>query len=207
MSARLSTLCPPDRRCLSASAQLHRRRCTSRWSPAPTRETLDGSADRSVDGCWVHGTSVQPVACVAGLTRDFDFVIAAPGQRLERLVGLLYDRGLELASRVDRDGEVTATISNPRVAVTRLRLDAPSGAYFFNAETGLRIDLLFDFPVPASTLAKNAIRTKIRSRVLRVASESDLLSLKKIAREKRSSSRDAEDIAFLEARGAGGSHE
>jgi hypothetical protein len=36
--------------------------------------------------------------------------------------------------------------------------------------------------------------------VLRVASESDLLRLKKIARDRRSSPGDAEDIAFLEAR-------
>jgi hypothetical protein len=43
-------------------------------------------------------------------------------------------------------------------------------AYFFNAETGLRIDLVFDFPIPAATLAEHATRTKIRARVVDVAS-------------------------------------
>jgi hypothetical protein len=134
------------------------------------------------------------------VTRDFDFVIPQPGERLEQLVTIFYGRGLELAARVSRAGDVTATIDNPRVATTRLRLDAPASAYFLNPETGLRIDLLFDFPVPAAELAKNATRTKIRSRALRVASEDDLLRLKKIAGVQRSAPGDAEDVAFLEAR-------
>ena len=134
------------------------------------------------------------------VTRDFDFVIPQPGERLERLVECFYDRGLELASRVNRAGDITATIANPRVAVTRLRLDAPASAYFLNPETGLRIDLLFDFPLPAAELAKGARRTKVRSRALRVASEDDLLRLKKIARAQRSAPGDAEDVAFLESR-------
>jgi hypothetical protein len=65
---------------------------------------------------------------------------------------------------------------------------------------GLRIDLLFDFPLPAATLAEHATRTKIRARVFAIASETDLLRLKQIARAARSAPGDAEDIAFLEAR-------
>jgi hypothetical protein len=136
------------------------------------------------------------------VTRDFDFVISRPGDRLLNLVDVFYDRGLELASRVNDEGDVTATIDNRRVAATRLRLDAPSSAYFLKAETGLRIDLLFDFPVPAATLAEHATLTKVRSYALRVASEADLLRLKKIARQRRASPGDAEDIAFLETRRA-----
>jgi hypothetical protein len=134
------------------------------------------------------------------VTRDFDLVIARPGDTLGRLLDVFYDRGLELASRVDAAGEVTATIDNRKVAGARLRLDAPSSAYFLNPRTGLRIDLLFDFPLPARTLARRATTVKARSTVLRIASESDLLRLKKIARDQRSSPGDAVDIAFLEAR-------
>lgn len=134
------------------------------------------------------------------VTRDFDFVIAQPGDRLEKVLAVLYDRGLELASRLSGDGEVTATISNRKVASVRLRLDAPASAYFFNPRTGFRIDLLFDFPLPASTLAARATRTKVRSYVFHVASEADLLQLKRIARASRSSPGDAQDVAFLEAR-------
>lgn len=136
------------------------------------------------------------------VTADFDFVIAQPGKRLQTLVDVFYDRGFALASRIDDAGDVTATITNRRVAAIRLRLDDPASAYFFKRQTGLRIDLLFDFPIPAATLAEHATRIKIRSHIFRIASEADLLRLKKIARARRSSSGDAEDIAFLEARRA-----
>lgn len=134
------------------------------------------------------------------VTRDFDFVVPVPGDRLEALVGVFYDRGLELAARINSTGDITATIDNRRVATVRLRLDAPSSAYFSHPKTGLRVDLLFDFPVPASRLAEHATRTTVRSHSLLVASEDDLLALKRIALANRASPGDAEDIAFLESR-------
>lgn len=134
------------------------------------------------------------------VTRDFDFVIAHPQDRLARTIGLFYDRGFELVSRLNQMGDVISTIANRKVAAARLRLDAPASAYFFNAETGLRVDLLFDFPVPAAKLAEHATRTKIRTHVFDVASEQDLLRLKRIARAARSAPGDAQDIAFLESR-------
>jgi hypothetical protein len=48
---------------------------------------------------------------------------------------------------LNETGDVAATIGNRRIAATRLRLDQPEGAFFYNAETGLRIDVLFDFPI------------------------------------------------------------
>ena len=134
------------------------------------------------------------------VTRDFDFVIAHPGDRLARTIGLFYDHGLQLASRLNEKGEVISTIANRRVAIIRLRVDAPASAYFFNAATGLRIDLLFDFPIAAAELAKHATRTKIRTHVFDIAAEKDLLRLKRIAKAARSAPGDAEDIAFLESR-------
>jgi hypothetical protein len=134
------------------------------------------------------------------VTRDFDFVVAQPGERLEEMIDVFYVRGLELVSRLSDDGDVISTIRNRRVASIRLRLDAPSSAYFFNPRTGLRVDLLFDFPIPAAILAARAIRTKVRSRLFYVASEEDLLRLKEIAKARRSSPGDVQDIAFLVAR-------
>jgi hypothetical protein len=134
------------------------------------------------------------------VTRDFDFVIAHPGDRLAPTIDLFYDRGLELVSRLNALGEVSSTIANRKVAAVRLRLDAPATAYFFNPRTGLRVDLLFDFPIPATKLAEHATRTKIRSHVFDIASEPDLLRLKRIAKAARSAPGDAEDIAFLESR-------
>jgi hypothetical protein len=62
--------------------------------------------------------------------------------------------------------------------------------------------LLFDFPLPAALLARRGTTVRARSRTFLVASEADLLRLKKIARAHRASPGDAEDIAFLEARRA-----
>ena len=160
---------------------------------------VDSLTELGLEPILVGGMAMV-IAGSRRVTRDFDFVIGSPGDLLRPLVETIYDQGLELASRVTHDGDIIATIDNARVAITRLRLDAPANAYFLNPETGLRVDLLFDFPVSAAELAKKARRTKIRSRVLRVASEEDLLRLKKMARADRSAPGDEEDIAFLEAR-------
>lgn len=136
------------------------------------------------------------------VTRDFDFVIAQPGDLLGRTIDLLYDHGLELVASLNKTGDASSTIGSRKVAAVRLRLDAPASAYFFNTRTGLRIDLLFDFPIPAATLAERATRARIRSQVFDIASEPDLLRLKRIAKKARSAPGDAEDIAFLEARRA-----
>ncbi len=136
------------------------------------------------------------------VTRDFDFVIELPGDRLAAALDVFYDRGLELASRLNETGDVTATIRNRRVAATRLRLDKPESAFFYNVETGLRIDVLFDFPIPARELADRSVPARTPAGVLKVASEPDLLRLKQIARSGRTLSTDEQDIAFLEARKA-----
>jgi len=134
------------------------------------------------------------------VTSDFDFVIAHPGERLQELVDVFYDHRLELVSRLDNRGAPKTTIDNRRVAAIRLRLDTPDSAYFFERKTGLRVDLLFDFPVPAARLAPGATRFKVRSHEFAVAAEADLLELKRIAQKGRSFAGDAQDIEFLEAR-------
>jgi hypothetical protein len=162
-------------------------------------EIVDELRDLGLDPVLVGGMALVTLGS-RRVTRDFDFVIAHPGHRLARAIGLFYVRGLELVARLDPAGDVISTISSRKVAAIRLRLDAPASAYFFNPTTGLRVDLLFDFPIPAATLAAHATRTKIRSHVFHVASEQDLLRLKKLAEAARSAPGDAEDIAFLQAR-------
>ncbi len=134
------------------------------------------------------------------VTRDFDFLIEAPGERVAEVVDLFYDRGFELVSRLDEAGDVRATIDNRRVASIRIRTDGPSSVYFFNRATRLRIDLLFDFPVAAEPIARAATRMKILGHVFAVASAADLLRLKEIASAARSFAGDAQDIEFLTSR-------
>lgn len=75
------------------------------------------------------------------------------------------------------------TIDNVNVAKLRLRKDTPESAYFYNPKTGLRIDLLFDFPISASELIKKATKKKIKSSFLHIANIDDLIRLKKIAKK------------------------
>ncbi|MEO8197286.1 MAG: hypothetical protein ABI689_11240 [Thermoanaerobaculia bacterium] len=164
-------------------------------------EIVDGLRALELDPVLVGGMALVVLGS-RRVTRDFDFVIARPNARLDGVVGLLYDRGLELVSSLDASGDVTSTITSRRVAVARLRLDAPASAHFFNPKTGLRVDLLFDFPIPAARLAERATRTRIRAHLFDIASEEDLLSLKKIALAARFAPGDVTDIAFLESRQA-----
>jgi hypothetical protein len=152
----------------------------------------DFLAEAAAIGKALRALGLEPVL-VGGMA-----LVILGSRRVTR--DLFYDRDLELASRLSDEGDVTATISTRRVASIRLRLDAPASAYFFNPRTGLRVDLLFDFPIPAATLAARATRTRVRARLFHVASEQDLLRLKRIAKARRSSPGDAQDIAFLEAR-------
>lgn len=163
-----------------------------------------GEVVAALTALGLHPTLVGGMALVVlgsqRVTRDFDFVVAQPAERLGELVDLFYRRGLELASRLDDHGDISATIDNPRVAAARLRLDAPVNASFLDPETRLRIDLLFDFPIPAAALAGRAARRTISSVVLRIASDDDLLHLKRLALADRASASDVQDIVFLEAR-------
>ena len=167
---------------------------------ATVAEIVQALRDLDLDPVLVGGMALVVLGS-RRVTRDFDFVIEHPGDRLNAVVGVLYDRGLELGSRIDDAGNVVSTIDNRKVAGIRLRLDAPVSAYFSNIGSGLRVDLLFDFPIPAAELAKNATRFKVRAQAFAMASEADLLRLKRIAVSNRTAPGDAEDIAFLESRG------
>lgn len=134
------------------------------------------------------------------VTRDFDFVISKSDELLEDLVRIFYRRGLELASKVNDEGDITATIDNPKIATLRIKMDKPDSIYFLNPKTGLKVDLLFDYPIGAEELEKTAKRIKIGSYVFLIASEKDLIRMKEIAKDKRSNPGDLQDLAFLRKR-------
>lgn len=131
------------------------------------------------------------------VTRDFDFLINASKEQIEQLTVVLYEEGFELASRIDESGKIIRTIDNQRVAVIRLRLDNPASVYFVHRPSGLRMDFLFDFPLLAKELAVRAKTITVQSHQFLVASQQDLLRLKKLAYRDRRSVADLQDIEFL----------
>jgi hypothetical protein len=179
---------------------------------ANTRDHVDevGRIAESLAALGVRPVLIGGMALVLlgsrRVTADFDFVIESPGGRLQSVVDVFYDRGFELASRLNTDGDITATIDNARVAAIRLRIDRPANAFFYNRRTRLRVDLLFDFPMAAAALLERATHLKVRSYTLAVASETDLLEMKQKARADRDFAGDAQDVEFLEARQRARSH-
>lgn len=131
------------------------------------------------------------------VTKDFDFLIAQEARKEKSVLKVFYKRGFELASRVNANGDVVTTINNESVAGIRLRHDAPESAYFYNRKTGLRIDLLFDFPMLADEFVRKAQKKKIKSYTFHIAAKEDLIQLKKIAYKNRGLSTDAQDLEFL----------
>lgn len=131
------------------------------------------------------------------VTRDFDFLVSFKEEEIESLVRIFYKKGLHLVSRLNPGGEVIRTIDNQRVAAARLKIDSPVSAYFFDSKSGLKIDLLFDFPLPARELIGRSEKIRVRSQVLRIASLRDLIRLKEIAVKDRKEGADQQDLQFL----------
>ena len=161
-------------------------------------EIVEALGDLGLEPILVGGMALVVLGS-RRVTRDFDFVVEKPTDRLTALVRMFYDHGLELASQVDKQGNILSTLDNPKVAEIRLRLDAPVSAFFVDVKSLLRIDLLFDFPVPAAELARHAMQKTVRGRSLAIASPADLLKLKRIAVRARKMAGDREDIDFLES--------
>lgn len=135
------------------------------------------------------------------VTRDFDFLVVEAAREQHELIDVFYRHGFELVSRTDAHGNVVRTIDSRQVAGARLRIDRPSTAYFFNRALGLRVDLLFDFSLPAREVRRRSTRTKIQSYLFHIASRDDLVRMKEIAAKGRRNAADLQDLEFLETLG------
>ncbi len=133
------------------------------------------------------------------VTLDVDFLVSITKENLDAVLSVFYEEGFELASKVNDEGDIIRTIDNVRIASMRIRLDEPDSIFFLHKETGLRIDLLMDFPFPAAQILKNTEHQTIASHTFRVASIADLLKLKTLAYRDRKLSTDLQDIEFLKA--------
>jgi hypothetical protein len=131
------------------------------------------------------------------VTRDFDLLVSTQGPPTEDLVRLMCRHHLELVTKFSPERDVKRTVDNVRIAVARLKAERPRSLFFCDPKTGLRVDLLLDFPLPAHPVAGRAESVKVGSDRLRVASTEDLIRLKEIAYADRRSASDAQDLEFL----------
>jgi len=131
------------------------------------------------------------------VTRDFDFLVSRPVPSSKKLVDIMYRHKLELVTKFNPPGEVIRTVDNPRVASLKIDEEHPQSLSFFAWKTGLRVDLLLDFPLSARDLAGPATKVAFPSGHVRIAAPPDLLKLKEIAHADRKSPSDASDLEFL----------
>lgn len=131
------------------------------------------------------------------VTRDFDLLVSTQGPPTEELVRLLYRYRFELVTKFTPAGEVKRTVDNVRIAVAKLKTQKLQSLFFCNPRTGLRVDLLLDFPLSAHPVAQRADKVRLQSGGIRVASPEDLMQLKEIAYADRRSASDAQDLEFL----------
>lgn len=131
------------------------------------------------------------------VTKDFDFLIDEEAIKEKELMTIFYRHGFELVSKLNDKGGVARTVDNPTVAHAKLNMDPPKSAYFFNADLDLRVDLLFDFPIPADGVAQRAHKKSIRSFVFYVADKQDLITMKEMAVKDRKNPTDLHDLEFL----------
>ena len=112
------------------------------------------------------------------VTKDFDFLVAAPESSMPDLGRILDRHRLELTTRLGTGSKV------PRVATA-------------NRKSGLRVGLLLDHPIAARDLGRRAVKVRLKKGRIAVAAPEDLLRLKVIARAERESASDAQDLEFL----------
>jgi 1-aminocyclopropane-1-carboxylate deaminase/D-cysteine desulfhydrase-like pyridoxal-dependent ACC family enzyme len=131
------------------------------------------------------------------VTKDFDLLISECLRQNRELMQLFYTHGFELVSKLNAMGEVVRTVDNHRVAYAKLQKDKVQSIYFYHPKSGLRVDVLFDFPLKAEEVFKRAQRKKIQSFDFYIASIQDMVAMKEIAFENRQSAKDQQDLEFL----------
>jgi hypothetical protein len=137
------------------------------------------------------------------VTFDTDLLTTRPRDldQAKRLMAAVFGVDFVYVTRFDANGLPVSWIDVPNVAAARLMMDGPGTCFLWNRRTQMRVDLLLDFPIPASEVLEDAKSVKIGERVLLpVASLAKLSVLKEIALRDRSRPEDAQDLAFIRSR-------
>lgn len=93
------------------------------------------------------------------LTKDFDLAVDVDNQLQRKLDAArqMYDAGFCLVTTIaEATGKVEEILPEAEAGVDQLKAADSNIAFFWNAEERIRIDLLFDFPLPTKELLETA---------------------------------------------------
>jgi hypothetical protein len=137
------------------------------------------------------------------VTFDTDLLTTRPRDlgEAKRLMAAVFGAGFVYVTKFDENGNPVSWIDVLAVAAARMRLDDPDTCFLWHRKTQMRVDILLDFPIPASEVLRDASRVTIGRNVrLPVASLSRLAILKELALRDRNRPEDAQDLAFIRSK-------
>ncbi len=129
-------------------------------------------------------------------TKDADFLVGRASQWEEVMSGL-YAAGFCLITKLNEDGSPRRILREEVIAKLKAREELPDSLFFWHPEEQLRLDVLVDFPVPASGVAERAEAQVLAGVSILVASRADLKEMKIRALMNRDSAKDSIDFMFL----------
>ncbi len=106
----------------------------------------------------------------------------------------------EATDAPDEHGDVTEYVEDLAESERNFLAHPPNVAFFWHPHDRIRVDILLDFPIPASELVRAAekIETGRSGETILVAGVEHLKELKRIAYNYRRSPKDLRDLEFLE---------
>jgi len=137
------------------------------------------------------------------VTFDTDLLTRRPTDldEAKRLMTAAVGAGFVYLTKFDKDRNPVSWIDAPSVAAARLMIDAPDTCFLWNKQAQMRVDILLDFPIPASEALEDGKAVTIGSnQVLAVASLPTLARVKELAMRDRRRPEDALDLAFIRAK-------
>lgn len=136
------------------------------------------------------------------VTEDFDFMVsAATPEEKSAVARLLHEHGFRVVVETHpATGDVMRFLEERAACGDHVEASNPNVVFFWGPVSAIRMDLLFDFPIPAKELAPRAdlVRFASLQADIRVASVADLKRLYTTSYNYRRHPKDLRALEFLE---------
>lgn len=113
------------------------------------------------------------------MTRDCDFAAPKTDDILRRCVHAMIDEGFSVIFGWDSENYLPTKLDSDKVIVGAwAAIDRPESIWFWHPEKSIRIDLVFDLPVPIEDILARAERRPLWGTHVYIAAPEDLQKMK-----------------------------